>query len=69
MKNLLVVATVIIFLSCSGSTSSDKHIEKNTATDTTTMQIDSSQPKDTVYPSTDTTSYRKATPIPIDTAK
>ncbi|PVD53234.1 hypothetical protein DC498_04985 [Terrimonas sp.] len=72
MKKLLGAAAVIIFVSCSGNTSSDKYIKENAAvTDSADMVMknDSSKPKDTLYPSTDTTSYRKGAPRPADTAK
>lgn len=72
MKKLLSAAVVMVFVSCSGNTSSDKYIKENAdVTDSadTVMKNDSSKPKDTLYPSTDTTSYRKDKPKAVDTAK
>lgn len=71
MKKLLAAAVVIVLMSCSGNTSSDKYMKDSTGSDSTDtmMKNDSFKPKDTVYPSTDTGSYRKAKPQPIDTAK
>ncbi|MFT4017079.1 MAG: hypothetical protein QM668_08970 [Agriterribacter sp.] len=72
MKKLSAVIAVMVFISCSGNTSSDRYIKENAiVTDSadTMMKSDSSKPTDTLYPSTDTTSYRKGTPSPVDTAK
>ncbi|MFT3948976.1 MAG: hypothetical protein QM763_18575 [Agriterribacter sp.] len=71
MKKLLAAAVVIALISCSGNTSSDKYIKENSTPDSvdTTIKSDSSKPEDTIYPSTDTASYRKGTAKPVDTAK
>lgn len=70
MKKLLAAAVVVVLISCSGNTSSDKYMKENAKADSVAnAQTDSPVAKDTVYPVTDTTSYRKATPKPIDTAK
>ncbi|MFT3749420.1 MAG: hypothetical protein QM768_13925 [Agriterribacter sp.] len=70
MKKLCAAAVVMVFISCSGNTSSDKYIKENAADSVDTMmKSDSSKPKDTLYPATDTGSYRKGTPKPVDTAK
>lgn len=69
MKTLFSVAIAIVFMSCSGNTSSDKYIDKNAKDSSNAMKADSAKPKDTVYPSSDTNSYRKATAKPADTTK
>ncbi|MCC6290047.1 MAG: hypothetical protein IT249_19375 [Chitinophagaceae bacterium] len=71
MNKFLAAATVIALMACSGNTSSDKYSNKHTIPDSTdtTMKTDSIKPKDTIYPSTDTASYRKGKAKPVDTTK
>lgn len=66
MKKLLAAAVIMVFISCSGETSSDKYIDDHAPADSTdsaqqNLKNDSSGAKDTVYPQTDTSSYRKDT--------
>jgi len=66
MKKLLAAAVIMVFISCSGETSSDKYIDAHAPADSTdsaqeNLKNDSSSAKDTVYPQTDTSSYRKDT--------
>jgi len=66
MKKFLASAMIMVFISCSGETSSDKYIDAHAPADSTdsageNLKNDSSGAKDTVYPQTDTSSYRKDT--------
>jgi hypothetical protein len=66
MKKLLAAAIIMVFISCSGETSSDKYIDAHAPADSAdsaqeNLKNDSSSAKDTVYPQTDTSSYRKDT--------
>jgi hypothetical protein len=66
MKKLLAAAIIMVFISCSGETSSDKYIDAHAPADSTdsaqeNLKNDSSSAKDTVYPQTDTSSYHKDT--------
>jgi protein involved in sex pheromone biosynthesis len=64
MKQLFVIAVMavsILLASCDGTTSSDRNMVDSTSGDSMNRHTDSSMPKDTVYPKTDTNSYRKDT--------
>lgn len=64
MKKLFVIAVMAISISlasCDGTTSSDRNMVDSTSGDSMNKHTDSSMPKDTVYPKTDTNSYRKDT--------
>lgn len=65
MKQLFFIAVIAIstsLISCDGSTSSDRAVDSTSAdTMKDSIHADSSAPKDTIYPKTDTNSYRKDT--------
>ena len=69
MKKLLAAAIVVVFMSCSGNTSSDNSVNAQADSMDSVNKNDSSAATDTVYPSTDTSSYRKDQAKPVDTAK